>query len=77
MPFIFTQNFKTKFASLKIERLILSIPLNTIENGIGKEMLTANVFNETFVGTCLFCHSALLENTKACNYRVRNNCNIC
>ena len=37
MPSICTQNFKSKFASLKIERLILSIPLNTIENGINEE----------------------------------------
>ena len=32
---ICTHNFKSKFESLKIERLILSIPLNAIENGIG------------------------------------------
>ena len=36
MPSIRTQNFYSKFASLEIERLILSIPLNTIENGIGE-----------------------------------------
>ena len=35
MPSICTQNFKSKFESLKIERLILCIPLNAIENGIG------------------------------------------
>ena len=34
---ISTQNFKSKFASLKIERLILGIPLNTIGNGIGEK----------------------------------------
>ena len=33
MASICTQNFKSKFALLKIESLILSIPLNTIENG--------------------------------------------
>ena len=33
MPSICIQNFKSKFAALKIERLVLSIPLNTIENG--------------------------------------------
>ena len=33
MASICTQKFKSKFALLKIERLILSIPLNTIENG--------------------------------------------
>ena len=48
MPSICTQNFKSKFASLKIEHLILDIPLNTIENGNG-EKNTANVFNDTFV----------------------------
>ena len=44
MSSICTQNFKSKFASLKIELLILSIPLNTIEiplntieNGSGVE----------------------------------------
>ena len=37
MPSICIQNFKSKFASLKIELLILSIPLNTIENGIGEK----------------------------------------
>ena len=37
MPSIYTQNFKSKFASLKIERLILCIPLNAIENGIDEE----------------------------------------
>ena len=36
MPSICTQNFKSKFASLKIELLILSIPLNPIENAIGE-----------------------------------------
>ena len=36
LPFC-TQNFKSKFASLKIERLILCTPLNTIENGIGEK----------------------------------------
>ena len=35
MPSICTQNFKSKFESLKIERLILCIPLNAIEKGIG------------------------------------------
>ena len=34
MASICTQNFKSKFASLKIKSLILSIPLNTIENEI-------------------------------------------
>ena len=34
---ICTQNFKSKLTSLKIERLILSIPLNTIENGISEK----------------------------------------
>ena len=37
MTSICTQNFKSKFASLKIESLILSIPLNTIENGISEK----------------------------------------
>ena len=37
MASICTQNFKSKFASLKIERLILNIPLNTIENGISEK----------------------------------------
>ena len=32
MDSISTQNFKSNFASLKIGRLILRIPLNTIEN---------------------------------------------
>ena len=32
-----TQNFKSKFTSLKIQRLILNIPLNTIENGISEK----------------------------------------
>ena len=36
MPSICTQNFKSKFASLKIERLIIVL-LNTIENGIGEK----------------------------------------
>ena len=35
MPSTCTQNFKSKFESLKIECLILCILLNTIENGIG------------------------------------------
>ena len=35
MPSISTQNFKSKFDSLKIERLMLCFPLNAIENGIG------------------------------------------
>ena len=35
MSSICTQNFKSMFESLKIERLILCIPLNAIENGIG------------------------------------------
>ena len=34
---ICTKNFKSKFASFKVERLILSILLNTIENGIGEK----------------------------------------
>ena len=34
-----TQNFKSKFALLKIERLLLRIPLNTIENGINEKFL--------------------------------------
>ena len=38
MPSICTQNFKSKCASLRIECLILSIPLNTIENGIGEKL---------------------------------------
>ena len=33
---ICTQNLKSKFASLKIGRLILRIPLNTIENGVSE-----------------------------------------
>ena len=33
----FTQNFKLKFASLKIGGFILRIPLNTIENGISEK----------------------------------------
>ena len=37
MHSIRTQNFKSKFASLKIERLMLYIPLNTIENGNGEK----------------------------------------
>ena len=37
MASIYTQNFQSKFASLKIESLILSIPLNTIENGISEK----------------------------------------
>ena len=37
MPSICTQNFKSKFASLKTERLILCIPLNAIENEIGEK----------------------------------------
>ena len=36
MASICTHSFKSKFASLKTERLILSIPLNTIENGINE-----------------------------------------
>ena len=35
MPSICTHIFKSKFESLKIERLIPCIPLNAIENGIG------------------------------------------
>ena len=35
MPSICNQNFKSMFESLTIERLILCIPLNAIENGIG------------------------------------------
>ena len=35
LPFV-PKYFQPKFASLKIERLILSTPLNTIENGIEK-----------------------------------------
>ena len=35
------------------------------------KILTANVFNETFVETCSFRHSALLENTIAANCWVR------
>ena len=38
MPSICTQNFKSKFALLKIERLKWSIPLNTIENGINEKL---------------------------------------
>ena len=34
MTSICTQNFISKFASLKIEHLMLGIPLNAIENGI-------------------------------------------
>ena len=37
LPFNVYPNIKSKFASLKIGRFILSIPLNTIENGIGKK----------------------------------------
>ena len=39
MPSICTKEIKSKFASLKTERLILvlSIPLNAIENGIGEK----------------------------------------
>ena len=37
MASICTQNFKSKFASLKIECLLLRIPLNTIENGISEK----------------------------------------
>ena len=37
MDSICTQNFKIKFASLKIESLLLRIQLNTIENGIGEK----------------------------------------
>ena len=37
MPSIFKQNFKSKFASLKIECVILCIPLNAIENGIDEK----------------------------------------
>ena len=37
MASVCTQNFKSKFASLKIKRLILSIPLNTIENGMSEK----------------------------------------
>ena len=37
MASICTQNFKSKFASLKIERLLLRIPLNTIENEISEK----------------------------------------
>ena len=37
MPSICTRNFKSKFASLKIERLILSIPLNIMGNRIGEK----------------------------------------
>ena len=36
MASICTQNVKLKFTSLKIESLILSIPLNTKENGISE-----------------------------------------
>ena len=36
MASICTQNFKPKFASLKIERFLLRIPLNTKENGISE-----------------------------------------
>ena len=77
MSFICTQNFKSKFASLKIECLLLSIPLNTIENGNGERILTANDFNETFVETCSFCHSALLENTITSNCCVMDASNTC
>ena len=75
MASVCTQNFRSKFASLKIEHLILRIPLNTVENGIGKKILTANVFNVTFVKTCSFLHSALLKNTIASYCWVRNVCN--
>ena len=37
MDSICTQNFKSKFASLKIGRLILRVPLNTIENGVSEK----------------------------------------
>ena len=37
MDSICTQNFKLKFASLKIGRLILRILLNTIENGVSEK----------------------------------------
>ena len=37
MASICTQNFNSKLASLKIERLILSILLDTIENGISEK----------------------------------------
>ena len=46
MASICTQNFKSKFASLKIERLTLNIQLNTIENEIGEKILTANVLRK-------------------------------
>ena len=36
MASICTQNFKSKFASLKIERLMLRIPLNSIEKDLVK-----------------------------------------
>ena len=39
MASICTQNFTSKFASVKIERVILSIPLNTIENGLNEKFL--------------------------------------
>ena len=77
MASICTKNFKSKFASLKIERLILRIPLNTIENRVSEKILTANVFNETFVKTCSFLQSGLFENTIASNCWVRNVCNKC
>ena len=36
LPFV-PKNLNQRFASLKIERLILSTPLNTLENGIGEK----------------------------------------
>ena len=37
MVSICIQNFKSKFASLKIERLLLRISLNTAENGMSEK----------------------------------------
>ena len=37
MDSICIQNNKSKFASLRIGRLILRIPLNTIENGVSEK----------------------------------------
>ena len=47
MASICTQNFKSKFASLKIEHLIMSIPLNTIENGLSEQFLRRMFLTKT------------------------------
>ena len=49
MASICTQNFKSKFASLKIESLILSIPLNTIENDSNGECFKRNLCENMFI----------------------------